>query len=128
MQAPDDTPFPLDHLALRGPRDALALEWRDWRMDHAGLDAAVGGIAAAFHKRGLKRGDRIASWLSKTSLACVLPLACARAGLIHVPINPVLKRAQVAHILADSGATVLIAGEGRAGTLIRATDRSPVRC
>jgi acyl-CoA ligase (AMP-forming) (exosortase A-associated) len=31
-------------------------------------------------------------------------LACARAALVHVPINPVLKRAQVAHILADSGA------------------------
>ena len=28
----------------------------------------------------------------------------ARAGLVHVPINPLLKRVQVAHILADSGA------------------------
>ena len=33
-----------------------------------------------------------------------MPLAAARAGLVHVPINPLLKRAQVAHILADSGA------------------------
>src|ERR1700722_6839768 len=100
-------------MALRGPRDALALEWRDWTIDHAGLDAAVGGTPAAFVKRGLRGGDRLASWHSKTSLACVLPLACARAGLIHVPINPVLKRAQVAHILADSGATILISNEGR---------------
>jgi acyl-CoA ligase (AMP-forming) (exosortase A-associated) len=126
VQAPDDTPFPLDHLALRGPRDALALEWRDWKIDHAGLDAAVGGIAAAFVKRGLRRGDRLASWHAKTSLACVLPLACARAGLIHVPINPVLKRAQVAHILADSGAKVLIAGEDRARTLT--ADDRPKEC
>lgn len=126
MQAPDATPFPLDHLALKGPRDALALEWRESRIDHEGLEAAVGGIAAALHKRGLKRGDRVASWLSKTMLACVLPLACARAGLIHVPINPVLKRAQVAHILADSGAVVLISGEGRAATLT-ASDR-PKSC
>jgi acyl-CoA ligase (AMP-forming) (exosortase A-associated) len=126
VQAPDDTRFPLDHLALRGPRDTIALEWREWRMDHAGLDAAVGGISAAFLKRGLRRGDRLASWLSKTPLACVLPLACARAGLIYVPINPILKRAQVAHILADSGASVLIAGEGRAKTL-RKADR-PKSC
>jgi acyl-CoA ligase (AMP-forming) (exosortase A-associated) len=126
VQAPDDTPYPLDHLALRGPRDGLALEWRDWKIDHAGLDAAVGGIAAAFVKRGLRRGDRLASWLSKTSLACVLPLACARAGLIHVPINPVLKRTQVAHILADSGAKVLISGEDRARTLT--SDDRPKEC
>jgi acyl-CoA synthetase (AMP-forming)/AMP-acid ligase II len=33
-----------------------------------------------------------------------MPLAAPRAGLVHVPVNPVLKRAQVAHILADSGA------------------------
>ena len=46
-----------------------------------------------------------------------MPLAAARAGLVHVPINPLLKHAQVAHILADSGTRVLIAGEGRAATL-----------
>lgn len=42
-----------------------------------------------------------------------MPLAAARAGLVHVPINPLLKRAQAAHILSDSGARLLIAGEGR---------------
>jgi acyl-CoA ligase (AMP-forming) (exosortase A-associated) len=47
----------------------------------------------------------------------VLPLACARAGLVHVPVNPVLKRAQVAHILADSGARLLIANQARLAML-----------
>ena len=46
-----------------------------------------------------------------------MPLAATRAGLVHVPINPVLKRAQVTHILADSGASLLLTGEGRAATL-----------
>ncbi len=46
-----------------------------------------------------------------------MPLAAARAGLVYVPINPLLKRAQVAHILADSGARVLIANAGRLATL-----------
>jgi acyl-CoA ligase (AMP-forming) (exosortase A-associated) len=36
---------------------------------------------------------------------------------VHVPVNPLLKRAQVAHILADSGATLLISGEARLATL-----------
>ena len=46
-----------------------------------------------------------------------MPLAAARAGLVYVPINPLLKRAQVTHILADSGARVLIANAGRLATL-----------
>jgi acyl-CoA ligase (AMP-forming) (exosortase A-associated) len=46
-----------------------------------------------------------------------MPLAAARAGLVHVPINPLLKRAQVAHILADSGASLLIATPSRLRSL-----------
>src|SRR6185295_19246839 len=62
-------------------------------------------------------GDRVASWLPKTRLTSLLPLAAARAGLVHVPINPLLKRLQVAHILADSGAALLISGAARLATL-----------
>lgn len=77
----------------------------------------TGRIAAGLLARGLREGDRLAAWLPKTRASCILPLAAARAGLIHVPVNPLLKRAQVAHILSDSGARLLIAGESRASTL-----------
>ena len=116
-QVPDPVPRPLDHLALRGDRGVPALIDRIGMLDHAGLEAAVGALAGALRAQGLRHGDRVASWLAKTRLACLLPLAAARAGLIHVPINPVLKRAQAAHILGDSGASLLIAGAGRAATL-----------
>src|SRR5688500_8735168 len=46
-----------------------------------------------------------------------MPLAAARAGLVHVPINPLLKRAQVAHIVADCGASLLIGTAARLATL-----------
>jgi acyl-coenzyme A synthetase/AMP-(fatty) acid ligase len=59
----------------------------------------------------------VASWAAKGELTCLLPLAAARAGCIHVPINPLLKRAQVAHILADSGAVLLIGTPARLATL-----------
>ncbi|MDB5683895.1 MAG: acyl-CoA ligase (AMP-forming), exosortase system-associated [Sphingomonas bacterium] len=113
----DDRPRPLDHLALCGAAADSALEDGEGVLDYAALDQAVGTLAAALLGRGLEPGDRVASWLPKTRLACLLPLGCARAGLVHVPINPLLKRAQVAHILADSGAALLIAGEARAETL-----------
>ena len=117
MTEPDPTPYPLDHLATRGDRDATALVVGEAALTYAELDDAVGRNAAELLAQGLMPGDRIASWMGKTMLACVLPLAAARAGLVHVPINPVLRRAQAAHILADSGARLLIANDARLQSL-----------
>jgi acyl-CoA ligase (AMP-forming) (exosortase A-associated) len=117
VQGPDPTPRPLDHLALRGEAGAPALVTREGALDYAGLERAVGALAAGLKARGLAHGERVASWLPKNRLTSLLPLACARAGLIHVPVNPLLKRMQVAHILADSGAALLLTAEARAATL-----------
>ncbi|MEL7445499.1 MAG: acyl-CoA ligase (AMP-forming), exosortase A system-associated, partial [Pseudomonadota bacterium] len=38
-------------------------------------------------------------------------------GLVHVPINPLLKRAQAAHILSDCGASMLIGNAARLKSL-----------
>lgn len=117
MTQPDPTPRPLDHLTTMGEPTAPALVTREGVLDYAGLEAAVGALAAGLRACGPAAGDRVASWLPKTRMTSLLPLACARAGLVHVPINPLLKRAQVAHILADSGAALLISGEARLATL-----------
>lgn len=117
MTSPDPTPFPLDHLTLRGDPAAPALLTREGVLDYAGLEQAVGRLAAALKARGLQHGDRVASWLPKNRITSLLPLAAARAGLVHVPVNPLLKRMQVAHILADSGASLLVSGTARLATL-----------
>jgi acyl-CoA ligase (AMP-forming) (exosortase A-associated) len=100
-----------------GAPHAPALLTREGLLSYAQLEAAVGSLAAALQGRGLAPGDRVASWLPKSRMTSLLPLAAARAGLVHVPINPLLKRAQVAHILADSGARLLISGKARLATL-----------
>ena len=108
---------PLDHLALRGAADAPALLIGDAPMSFADLDAGVGRLAAWLSAAGARPGDRVASWSAKTRAACLMPLAAARAGLIHVPVNPLLKAPQVAHILADSGAALLLTNRARADML-----------
>ena len=118
----DSTPFPLDHLTTRGEPDAPALIADGRTLDYAALEDAVGRTAATLLAHGLAPGDRVASWMGKTMLACILPLAAARAGLVHVPINPVLRQAQAEHILADSGASLLIGNNARLDTLQIATD------
>jgi acyl-CoA ligase (AMP-forming) (exosortase A-associated) len=114
-------PLPLDHLPLRGEPTAPALLLGDAVMDFAGLEAAVGRLAAWLTARcgpvGDGPGARVASWTAKSRLACLLPLAAARAGLVHVPINPLLKAPQADHILADSGACLLLTNAARAAGL-----------
>lgn len=117
VQALDDRALPLDRLTLRGAPDAPALSDRSGTLTYSELDKAAGALAASLANHGLRPGDRVASWMGKTRIACLMPLAAARAGVIHVPINPLLKHAQVAHILADSGAALLICGEARRATL-----------
>lgn len=117
VSAPDPTPFSLDHLAIRGDARAPALSVGGETLTYGALDGLVGRMAADLLARGLKPVDRVATWMGKTVTACLMPLAAARAGLVHVPINPVLKRAQAAHILADSGARLLIANKARLASL-----------
>lgn len=108
---------PIDHLALRGAADAAALRIGDRVVSFAELDAGVGRLAAWLREQVGAPGERVASWSAKTRLACMMPLAAARAGLIHVPVNPLLKGPQVAHILADSGAKLLVTNKARADML-----------
>ena len=117
MRDPDPAPFPIDHLPMRSVADAVALVDRSGTMAFAELEVAVGRVAGWLAGQGLVPGARVASWLPKTRVACVLPLAVARAGLVYVPINPLLRRAQVAHILDDSGAGLLVTQDARAATL-----------
>ena len=123
----DAPAFPLDHLALCGAEDAAALIIRDKVYSYKELNLRIGRLAFYLQGAGLNAGDRVASWVAKGEIACLMPLAAARAGLVHVPINPLLKAAQVRHILEDSGARVLITGAGRATTLDESLDPIPNR-
>lgn len=110
-------PKPLDHLALMGEGEAPALVLRDRVLSHNDLRERVARLAGWLKANLPEPGARVASWAAKGELTCLLPLAAARAGLVHVPINPLLKRAQVAYILADSGARMLIGTAARLATL-----------
>lgn len=113
---PDPVPSPLDHLTERGEAQAHALILKDKVLTYEALSEHVGRLAAWLAQHG-EKGARIATWMAKGELACLMPLATARAGMVHVPVNPLLKRGQVAHILRDSGASLLIATRARLETL-----------
>ena len=109
--------FPLDHLPLRGSSDSPALRIKDRVYSYQTLNIRIGRLAKFLADQGFFAGDRVASWLPKTELACLMPLAAVRAGLVHVPVNPLLKPSQVRHILEDSGARGLVTSSVRAEQL-----------
>ncbi|HEX7877578.1 MAG TPA: acyl-CoA ligase (AMP-forming), exosortase A system-associated [Sphingobium sp.] len=108
---------PIDHLLLRGEQSRPALDGRSGTQSYAELEVTLGRLAGWLAGFRLERGARVASWIAKGPVAALLPLAAPRAGLVHVPINPLLKHGQVAHILADSGARLLIGTASRLDTL-----------
>ena len=109
--------LPLDHLAERGASEAPALVLREGVLSYKDLRDRVSRLAGWLRAQVDQDGARVATWAAKGALTCLMPLAAARAGLVHVPINPLLKRAQVAHILGDSGASLLLATPARLASL-----------
>ena len=78
---PNPPSRPIDHLALCGAPGAPALLIGDRVTTYADLDAGVGRLAAWLLEQAGGPGERVASWSAKTRLACLMPLAAARAGL-----------------------------------------------
>nr|WP_298928188.1 acyl-CoA ligase (AMP-forming), exosortase A system-associated [uncultured Erythrobacter sp.] len=116
-----EAPRPLDHLAELasegGYGDRPALVLRDAVLNHDELRQRVDRLAGWLAREVPDHGARVATWAAKGELTCLMPLAAARAGLVHVPINPLLKRAQAVHILSDSGAVMLIGTKARVNSL-----------
>jgi len=98
--------------AERTPR-ANALVDGNTRIDYATLHAQVEGLAAGLISLGVRRGERIAMWMEKRSEVVTTIFASSLAGAAFVPINPLLKPAQLAHIVQDCAVNVLVTTAAR---------------
>ena len=69
----------------------------------AAAETVAAGLAARFDP-----GERLAVWLPTRPEALILTYAAALAGLVLVPVNPALRAAEVAHVLANSASVGLV--------------------
>ncbi len=106
----------IEHSATREP-DAAAL--RDGKRDlaYGELSRAVHQAAYLYLGLGLSRGERIAVWLDKRLESVVALFGAAAAGCVFVPVNPLLKPEQVAHILMDCNVRALVTSPERVALL-----------
>jgi len=91
--------------AVHGRRTALTFATRSWSFTE--LHAASTRLAHGLMALGLTKGDRVGAYGKNSDAYLLLWLACAKAGLIHVPINYALVEHELSYILNQSGCKAL---------------------
>jgi acyl-CoA ligase (AMP-forming) (exosortase A-associated) len=97
--------------------DRPALTFRDDRLTYRDLATAVASVANGLIGYGAARRDRIAVYLDKRPETVIALFGAAAAGGAFVPINPVLRPHQVAHIMRDCNVRILVTNADRLASL-----------
>ncbi|GKQ33885.1 acyl-CoA synthetase [Streptomyces sp. A012304] len=87
----------------------VAVEYRDRSWTYEELDEAVSRAASVLLDQGLAPGDRVGAYGHNSDAYLLAFLACARAGLVHVPVNQHLTGDDLAYIVGQSGSTLVLA-------------------
>lgn len=112
--------------ARRTPaRAALHYGARSWT--YAELDDAVSRAAQVLRDTGLAPGDRVGAYGHNSDAYLIAFLACARAGLVHVPVNQNLTGDDLAYILGQSGSALVLTDPDLAGRLPAGARALPLR-
>ena len=90
-----------------GDRPAVRLD--DLVLSYSQLRDAADRAAAMLSSLGVVPGDRVGVMLPNVPAFPIAFYGALGAGAIVVPMNPLLKRREVAHYLGDSGVKVLFA-------------------
>lgn len=125
---PAETPLHAFRAAARKVPERIALAYFDGRLSYAEVDVLSDAIAAYLAGRGFERGDRLALMLQNSPQFVLALLGAWKAGGTVVPVNPMYKEGEVAHVLADAEVTALVcADRAWEGFLRETAARSPVR-
>lgn len=94
-----------------------ALSYRNTSTSYGELAELIDRAARAMLDLGLDRHERVALYLEKRPETVAAMFGAAAAGGAFVPINPVLKAAQVAYILKDCNVRILVTSAERLDSL-----------
>jgi fatty-acyl-CoA synthase len=93
--------------ALYPDREALVVRHQrrryTWRQLDRAVDEWTGGLAAL----GLQKDDRVGIWSTNCAEWVLLQLACARAGLVLVNVNPAYRSHELSYVLRKSSMKAL---------------------
>ncbi len=93
----------------RPASEAVAFAGR--KYSYAELDERSRSIARQLSELGVKRGDRVAILFINHYQYVACFFAVSGLGAVVVPVNPLLRSEEIAHVLADSEAAAVITHE-----------------
>jgi long-chain acyl-CoA synthetase len=111
----------LSDAASKNP-DGEALVCGDSRLNWREVAQQSGGVAAGLHKLGLRRGDRVALLLGNRIEFVLALFGAAKLGLVTVLLSTRQQKPEIAYVLNDCGARLLIHEAGLADRLPDAGD------
>lgn len=100
--------------------DAEAIGHKSNWLSYSELWQLTEQCAAGYVGLGLAATERVAVYLPKQPETVVALFAAAAAGGVFVPVNPVLKPAQVAYILGNCNVRILVTSQRRLSLLAEA--------
>jgi malonyl-CoA/methylmalonyl-CoA synthetase len=86
-------------------------------VTYADLWAETGRMANALSGLGLAPGDRLLLQVPKCEAVLTLYLACLRAGVVFLPVNPDYTVAETAHFLTDAEPSLAVVEAGRVASI-----------
>ena len=108
MALPNNLAEAFSQSAARHPEKA-AIFWGEQEHSYGSLHADAVRLAAALRgDLGVRPGDRVGLWLKNCPEFVPALYAILEAGAVAVPINNFLKPAEIHHILADAGITIIL--------------------
>jgi acyl-CoA synthetase (AMP-forming)/AMP-acid ligase II len=96
--------------ALKFPR-RLAITGEEVNFTYEELNGRVNRLANGLLSGGLKKGDKLGILLMNCYQFLELIMACAKAGIVMVPINWRFQPSEIRYVVENSDATALIMGE-----------------
>ena len=85
---------------------------RDRRWSYRDFDAWTNRVAHGLSALGLQKGDALALMSGNRAEFLAVYFACARLGLVCVPINLLWRQHELSHVLTDSGARAAVVEAG----------------
>ena len=115
----------LTESALAAP-DAPACRFAGTTTTYAELDEQSGRVAAGFRSAGLSPGQVVALQLPNIQPFLSAYFGALKAGLVVLPLNPLLMAPEVEYHLTDSAAAMLIGFEGIHAEAVKACETTGV--
>ncbi|MBO0925152.1 AMP-binding protein [Cellulomonas sp. zg-ZUI199] len=127
IEIPDEPLTATLDRVMRDHPDRVAVDFLGQATTYRQLGAQVDRGTRVLHDLGVRAGDRVALVMPNCTSHIVAFWSVLRLGAVVVEHNPTYTSDELAHQLADSGATVAIVWEQAVPRVLEAQDRTELR-